>query len=165
MVNASTKNRALIYRKYSLLCVELKYLYVAITRPRNRLIIYDDKVKIRQPIQRVWEALGAVDVINSHMVENNKMPEEIQAIFQKGYVSESVSTQSDWKLQGIKFFKKKCYDQAIKCFRFADEPLLVTRTAAYSSADQATAKIAEIESNVWRIKNSSTLNKNEKRVI
>jgi superfamily I DNA/RNA helicase len=50
MINESTKNRSLIYRKYSLLCVELKYLYVAITRPRKRLIIYDEKVKIRQPI-------------------------------------------------------------------------------------------------------------------
>lgn len=74
MVNQSTKNRALIYRKYSLLCVELKYLYVAITRPRKRLIIYDDKIKIRQPIQRVWEALGIVDVVYSHMLENDRMP-------------------------------------------------------------------------------------------
>lgn len=30
-----------IYRKYALLCVDLKYLYVAITRPKKRLIIYD----------------------------------------------------------------------------------------------------------------------------
>lgn len=64
MISQSTKNRSLIYRKYSLLCIELKYLYVAITRPRRRLIIYDDEVKIRQPIQRVWEALGIVDIVN-----------------------------------------------------------------------------------------------------
>lgn len=165
MVNQSTKNRALIYRKYSLLCVELKYLYVAITRPRKRLIIYDDKIKVRQPIQRVWEALGIVDTINSHMVENEKMSDEIAALFQKGYVSETVSTHEEWKLQGIKFFKKKCYDQAIKCFRFAEEDDLVVRTEAYMCADVATAKIAEIESNNWRIKNSRQLNKSEKRVI
>lgn len=47
MISKSTKNRALIYRKYSLLCIELKFLYVAITRPRKRLIIYDDKIKVR----------------------------------------------------------------------------------------------------------------------
>ncbi len=50
LVNEKVQNRSLIYRKYSLLCVELKYLYVAITRPRKRLIIYDEKIKIRQPI-------------------------------------------------------------------------------------------------------------------
>jgi ATP-dependent exoDNAse (exonuclease V) beta subunit len=29
-------------RKFSQLCTELKFLYVAITRPKNRLFIYDE---------------------------------------------------------------------------------------------------------------------------
>jgi len=138
---------------------------VAITRPRKRLIIYDDKVKVRQPIQRVWEALGIIDVVNSHMIENGHLPPEISEIFKNGYASEELSSQSEWKLQGVKFFKKKCYDQAIKCFRFAEEPDLVIRCEAYQAADAATSSIADVESNQWRIKNSQTINKNEKRVI
>jgi hypothetical protein len=37
-------------RKFSMLCVEMKFLYVAITRPKRRLIIYDDAVDGRKPI-------------------------------------------------------------------------------------------------------------------
>jgi hypothetical protein len=76
-----------------------------------------------------------------------------------------MSSIAEWKLQGIKFFKKKCFDQAVKCFRFANEPSLETRCVAYQLADLATMKVAEIESNNWRIKNSATLNKSEKRAI
>ena len=36
-----------IMRKYSLLCTELKFLYVAVTRPKNRLFIYDETVQDR----------------------------------------------------------------------------------------------------------------------
>ena len=50
LVNKSTKNRNLVYRKFALLCIELKYLYVAITRTKKRLIIYDENNKSRVPI-------------------------------------------------------------------------------------------------------------------
>lgn len=69
MINRSTKNRSLVYRKYASLCVELKQLYVAITRPKKRLIIYDDDSKARIPIQRVWESLGVVNIVSSTMLE------------------------------------------------------------------------------------------------
>ena len=50
LINVSTKNRAMVYRKFALLCVELKYLYVSITRAKTRLIIYDEDNKTRRPI-------------------------------------------------------------------------------------------------------------------
>lgn len=31
-----------VYRKFAQVCTELKLLYVAITRPKNLLIIYDE---------------------------------------------------------------------------------------------------------------------------
>lgn len=34
----------LVYRKFAQLCTELKLLYVAITRPKNFLLVYDDDV-------------------------------------------------------------------------------------------------------------------------
>jgi len=64
MVNKSTKNRSVVYRKFALLCIELKYLYVAVTRAKNRLIIFDEDNKTRTPIQRIWENLEAVDVLS-----------------------------------------------------------------------------------------------------
>jgi len=44
------KHRDEVYRKFSMLCVEMKFLYVAITRPKRRLIIYDDAIEGRKPI-------------------------------------------------------------------------------------------------------------------
>ena len=52
-----------MYRKFALLCIELKYLYVAITRTKKRLIIYDEDNKSRVPIQRIWENLEVTDVL------------------------------------------------------------------------------------------------------
>ncbi len=39
-----------IHRKFAQLCTELKLLYVAITRPKNVLIIYDDDSKVRKAL-------------------------------------------------------------------------------------------------------------------
>ena len=50
-----------------MLCIELKFLYVAITRPKRRLIIYDDIAEGRKPIQQYWEKLGVVEVITKEM--------------------------------------------------------------------------------------------------
>jgi ATP-dependent exoDNAse (exonuclease V) beta subunit len=52
-----------IYKQYSLLCIELKYLYVAVTRAKNRVIIYDDFKTSRESIQNYWEKLGLVEVV------------------------------------------------------------------------------------------------------
>lgn len=69
MIDNSTKNRSYVYRKYAALCIELKMLYVAITRPKKRLIIYDDEVQARLPIQRVWQHLKVANVVTSTMLE------------------------------------------------------------------------------------------------
>jgi len=41
------------------------------------------------------------------------------------------SKPEDWKVQGIKFYKKKQFDQAVKCFTYADEHDLVVKCTAY----------------------------------
>ena len=53
-----------------MLCVELKFLYVAITRPKRRLIIYDDEAEGRKPIQNYWEKLNVVNVVTKEMIAN-----------------------------------------------------------------------------------------------
>lgn len=57
-----------VYRKFTMLCIEMKFLYVAITRPKRRLIIYDDGIDGRRPIQNYWEKLGVIDVVTKDMV-------------------------------------------------------------------------------------------------
>ena len=44
------KETSNIYKQFSQLCVELKFLYVAITRAKNRVIVYDDTSSTREPI-------------------------------------------------------------------------------------------------------------------
>lgn len=39
-----------VYRKFAQLCSELKTLYVAVTRAKNRLIIYDTDSVARLPL-------------------------------------------------------------------------------------------------------------------
>jgi len=52
-------SKAINIKKYSLLCTELKQLYVAITRPKVRLIIYDDKPEAREKMQSFWQKIGS----------------------------------------------------------------------------------------------------------
>lgn len=56
------KDREDVYRNFGLLCTELKYLYVAITRPKTKLIIYDSDIEQRSMIYEYWATLGVVDI-------------------------------------------------------------------------------------------------------
>ena len=68
----SRKNglKNLTIAQHSLLCNELKQLYVAITRPKNRLIIYDDNNLKRARIESYWKNLGLVQVVSSKLLDN-----------------------------------------------------------------------------------------------
>mmetsp|Transcript_42011 Transcript_42011/g.48678 ORF Transcript_42011/g.48678 Transcript_42011/m.48678 type:complete len:180 (+) Transcript_42011:2952-3491(+) len=44
-----------ILRDFSILCNELKHLYVSVTRPKVRLLIYDQDGKNRQAITQYWQ--------------------------------------------------------------------------------------------------------------
>ena len=101
MVNKSTKNRSVVYRKFALLCIELKYLYVAVTRAKSRLIIFDDDSKTRAPIQRIWESLECVDVLTKQEIEDpNVMAKDKFEVFKSGYLEsgKNRSSEQDWKI-------------------------------------------------------------------
>lgn len=61
-------SRASVYRKFAQVCTELKLLYVAITRPKNLLIIYDDETEERKPIQDYWRKVDAVCFVEKKMM-------------------------------------------------------------------------------------------------
>ena len=97
---ATTKNRSHVYRKYSALCIELKMLYVAITRPKKRLIIYDEDNQNRVPIQRVWDHLKLVDIVSDQMISENKHPDHLKSLFEAegGLLGTTKSTDQEWKV-------------------------------------------------------------------
>lgn len=99
-----------IYKQFSLLCIELKLLYVGITRAKNRVIIYDDFASRREPIQQYWEKLNCVHLVSKAMLDHpESMPTEIKDFYELG-INDSSSSPDQWKIQGIKFFKKKYFD-------------------------------------------------------
>ncbi|KAM3136353.1 hypothetical protein pb186bvf_011488 [Paramecium bursaria] len=125
--------RQIDIQQFSSLCNELKQLYVAITRPKKRLIIYDDIPEKRQNIQQLWQSLNLVDIYQEDLPYD-----QIQNVVKLTDVSE-------WKKQGIRMFRNKFYEQAVKCFTLAKEDTWVTKSKAHQLAEEATILMAEIE--------------------
>lgn len=109
-----TNSFADVYRKFAQVCTELKLLYVAITRPKNLLIIYDEDQTLRNPIQNYWEKINAVHVLRNEMMLNHELiPEEVRSAFMMTQDLSLLDTveksQLKWRLQGFRLFKAKFY--------------------------------------------------------
>ncbi|CAN0891044.1 TPR and ankyrin repeat-containing protein 1, partial [Linum grandiflorum] len=87
------------------LCHELKLLYVAITRTRQRFWIFDE---IWNPMLELWKQMGIVRLqqFDSEVLQMMQAP----------------STREAWKSRGKKFFHLQNYDTARMCFQKAGEP-------------------------------------------
>jgi hypothetical protein len=78
-----------------------------------------------------WNKLDLIHNVTKKMLDNpDDMPVVIKQFYEQG-ISDQGSTKEDWKIQGIKLFKKRYYDQAIKCFNFSGDPDLVKRCEAH----------------------------------
>ena len=136
-----------IQRRFQLLCTELKFLYVAITRPKKRLFIYDHDVEARKPIEAIWNKLGAVTHVTQEQIvqtQQERYAARAAAATAASGSPESVGKLGDakcdaemWKFQGLRFLKQRNYSQAIKCFQFAGERGLALRCRAYIIASEA----------------------------
>lgn len=89
----------------------MKHLYVCITRPKQRLLIYDEDSRCRSEITKFWQTLNLVDVVQ-------KGDEKDHPILKQGFESlnDNESSIQEWRIMGIKLFKKKFYPAAITCF-------------------------------------------------
>ena len=95
--------------------------------------------------------MNVVDVVTKEQIQQpEQLPEGFRNIFQKGQLVNEGSSKEQWLLQGIKLFKKKYYDAAIKCFENAVEKDLVTRCKAYQAADLGTKVMSDADSDNWR---------------
>ncbi|CAD8197854.1 unnamed protein product [Paramecium pentaurelia] len=106
---------------------ELKQLYVAITRPKKRLIIFDQSLQNRFYIQKIWEELDLVEVIHEQQIQDFKF-----------VLSFSIDNKANWKKQGYRMLRQNNYEQAQKCFMLANEIELANKSLAYNLATQAT---------------------------
>ncbi|XP_062226608.1 uncharacterized protein LOC133924891 [Phragmites australis] len=93
--------------KHYLLCSELKQLYVAITRTRQRLWICENADEYCQPMFDYWKKLCIVEV---RLLDSSL----IQAM-------QSGSSADDWRLRGIKLFNEGQFEMATMCFEKAGD--------------------------------------------
>lgn len=74
--------------RHHILCSELKQLYVAITRAKQRLWICENNVELSKPMLDYWESLCLVQV--------QKVDDSLAKAMQR------TSSREEWKSQGIK---------------------------------------------------------------
>ncbi|XP_073132837.1 uncharacterized protein [Henckelia pumila] len=104
------------HSKHSILCSELKQLYVAVTRTRQRLWICENDPELSKPMLDYWQRLG--------LVQLRKLDDSLAEGMQRA------SSPEEWKSQGIKLFWEKNYEMATLCFERAGEATWEKRAKA-----------------------------------
>ncbi|KAI6000278.1 P-loop containing nucleoside triphosphate hydrolase protein [Pisolithus marmoratus] len=100
-----TPSRDVSESPHTVLCTELKNLYVGITRARKNLYLLDHSEK-SQPMRELWSNEGLIDVAPSSNLCN--------------YIGESSPEQ--WAAFGYKLFNAGQFQEAIRCFDRAKLP-------------------------------------------
>jgi DNA helicase-2/ATP-dependent DNA helicase PcrA len=90
-------------RQYPHIKHELNLLYVAVTRARNTLIIYDGSAPAD-----IWETTQLQD-----LVYRTSESDALTGAWQY------ISSPSEWKEQGDYFFKREFYSAAVECYKNA----------------------------------------------
>ncbi|CAD8090940.1 unnamed protein product [Paramecium primaurelia] len=99
-------------------------------KPKKKLIIFDQSLQNRLHIQKIWQELDLVEIIQETQLQ------QIQV--QKFVLSFSIDNKSNWKKQGYRMLRQNNYEQAYKCFMLATEIELAKKCMAYNLATQAT---------------------------
>ena len=113
---------------HSVLNLELKYLYVLLTRAKKNLVIFEENKQIREPILNLWKHKDI------NVVEYKLFNDDMRDIF---------SEKSDpevWLKKGKEFFGRKNYESAKTCFYRGGDRKSEIRSTAYLLDSQALIK-------------------------
>ncbi|KDO57822.1 hypothetical protein CISIN_1g0357242mg, partial [Citrus sinensis] len=102
--------------KHNVLCSELKQLYVAITRTRQRLWIWENMEEFSKPMFDYWKKKSLVQV--------RQLDDSLAQAMQVA------SSPEEWKSRGIKLFHEHNYDMATICFEKAKDSYWEGRSKA-----------------------------------
>jgi hypothetical protein len=151
------RDRSDILRNFSSLCNDLKHLYVSITRPKSRLLIYDQDESNRGAIKQYWEECGVIDIVS-------KGQEKDHPILKYGFeaLADEASSKDEWRTMGINLFRKKFYMSAASCFENSEDEDLKHRCYAYYHADSASSFNSEADTLLYAATNNKNLKKNER---
>ncbi|PWA96132.1 uvrD-like Helicase, ATP-binding domain, P-loop containing nucleoside triphosphate hydrolase [Artemisia annua] len=111
--------------RHNVLCSELKQLYVAITRTRQRLWICENKKELSKPMFDYWKMKGLVQI---RKLDNS--------VAQSMWVA---STPQEWRERGKKLFYENNFVMATLCFERAGDTTwekLAKASGLRASADQ-----------------------------
>ncbi|KAG8790264.1 hypothetical protein FRC16_000978, partial [Serendipita sp. 398] len=109
-------------------CSELKFLYVGLTRARNRLWIWDSSLE-SESMKSLWESKNLIEV---KWPNDSTMP---QLAVQ--------SSPEEWEKMGLILFSRSKFEQAAVCFQRAQKDHLRDISEAYHALDQA--KLVPVE--------------------
>ncbi|KAF3314752.1 hypothetical protein TWF173_004562 [Orbilia oligospora] len=116
--NSQTTGAHLDDARYPELCIELKNLYVAITRSREMLYIIESDVTAVQPLQEMWgngSGDPVVDLVTSDDPTLQTRLDEIR---------HGQSQPDEWKEKGDEFVNQRMYEQAMYCYKRAGNVIL-----------------------------------------
>nr|XP_023876777.1 uncharacterized protein LOC111989221 [Quercus suber] len=109
--------------KHSVLCSELKQLYVAITRTRQRLWISENSEDLCKPMFDYWKKKCLVQVRQL----DDSLAQAMQA----------TSSPEEWKSQGIKLYLEHKFEFAATCFERAGDIYWQRRSKATGLRENA----------------------------
>ncbi|CAK70913.1 unnamed protein product (macronuclear) [Paramecium tetraurelia] len=107
------------------LCNELKQLYIATTRSRQCLYIFDEQPQQRRWIEQIWKSLLLVEIFEQINFDHQNLQPNLQ-----------IKSKFQWKEQGKIMFQKQLYEQAEKCFQFSDEDIMCKRAKGFRLATE-----------------------------
>nr|KAJ0190303.1 hypothetical protein LSAT_V11C800402640 [Lactuca sativa] len=111
--------------KHNVLCSELKQLYVAITRTRQRLWICENKEELSKPMFHYWKRKGLVQV--------RKLDDSVAQAMRVA------SSPQEWRERGKKLYYENNFVMATMCFERAGDTIwekLAKASGLRAMADQ-----------------------------
>ena len=164
----TSKNQLFEKNRDNLLCSELKHLYVAITRARKNLYIFEQNTDKLYPMLRYWtkKVDPASDPTTEEAPESKEKQEgrefnelvriaDIKQFTKSKGIVESTSPEQ-WKEQGIVMLKNKFYIQAIQCFTYANHPRLLKKTQALQYTNEGGLLLKKHQLATTSLTNQST---------
>ena len=131
---------------YSLLADELKQLYVAITRSRSRIIIFDQDREKREPFYLLCQLTGAT---SPALLESYNYDAESNRPTRRNMKQMSIEQiqieRAKWKKKGELLLERHFYERAALCFKNAHALTRCREATAWKLLDNAMQAITPSE--------------------
>jgi len=123
---------------YSLLADELKQLYVAITRSRSRIIIFDQDKKKREPFYLLCQLTGATSPASLESYNYDAESNRPTRRNTKQISIEQIQIErAKWEEKGKLLLERQFYERAALCFKNAQNLTKCREATAWKLLDNA----------------------------